>query len=183
MRVILSFTRNGAGHASRRLSTLRGASFFLPEFKPYPQPGRASWVHVSGCGEDHKKFERLVDGLAVKLKELDIDRVFVDAAMAEIHRLNGAARAGASYRGSWLCDQQQGVPAVRGERVLEGGSGQRAKNEFVKGRTCAWLMSIARRFNHGRLPLPDLIQEGNIGLMKAVERYDYRARLPFFHLR
>src|ERR1039457_3406359 len=41
------------------------------------------------------------------------------------------------------------------------------------------VVSIARRFNHGRLPLPDLIQEGNIGLMKAVERYDYRRGFRF----
>ena len=34
-------------------------------------------------------------------------------------------------------------------------------------------MSIARRYNRGRLPLIDLIQEGNIGLMKAVERFDH----------
>ena len=35
------------------------------------------------------------------------------------------------------------------------------------------MVSIARRYNRGRLPLIDLIQEGNIGLMKAVERFDH----------
>ena len=50
---------------------------------------------------------------------------------------------------------------------------QRAKNEFVKA-NLRLVVSIARRFNHGRMPLADLIQEGNIGLMKAVERFDYR---------
>ncbi len=35
------------------------------------------------------------------------------------------------------------------------------------------VISIAKRYmNHG-LPFLDLIQEGNIGLMKAIERYDY----------
>jgi RNA polymerase primary sigma factor len=32
--------------------------------------------------------------------------------------------------------------------------------------------SIARRYAHTGLPLPDLVQEGNVGLMKAVERFD-----------
>ena len=35
------------------------------------------------------------------------------------------------------------------------------------------VVSIARRFNGYGLPFADLIQEGNIGLMKAVKRYDY----------
>jgi RNA polymerase primary sigma factor len=41
------------------------------------------------------------------------------------------------------------------------------------------VVSIARRFNHGRMSLADLIQEGNLGLMKAVERYDYRRGFRF----
>jgi RNA polymerase primary sigma factor len=41
------------------------------------------------------------------------------------------------------------------------------------------VVSIARRFNHGRMPLQDLIQEGNIGLMKAVDRFDYRKGFRF----
>src|SRR5438045_2596155 len=53
-----------------------------------------------------------------------------------------------------------------------------AKNECVKP-NLRLVVSIARRFNHGRLPLADLIQEGNIGLIKAVERYDYRRGYRF----
>ncbi len=46
-----------------------------------------------------------------------------------------------------------------------------AKNRFVKA-NLRLVVSIARRYNHARLPLLDLIQEGNIGLIKAIERYD-----------
>ncbi len=45
------------------------------------------------------------------------------------------------------------------------------KHKFV----CANLrlvISIAQKYNHGPMPLIDLIQEGNFGLMKAVDRYD-----------
>jgi RNA polymerase primary sigma factor len=49
---------------------------------------------------------------------------------------------------------------------------RRVKNKFVKA-NLRLVVSIARRYNRGRLPLIDLIQEGNIGLMKAVERFDH----------
>ncbi len=52
------------------------------------------------------------------------------------------------------------------------------KNDFVKA-NLRLVVSIARRFNFGRMPLADLIQEGNIGLIKAVERYDFRRGYRF----
>jgi RNA polymerase primary sigma factor len=55
---------------------------------------------------------------------------------------------------------------------------QRAKNRFVAA-NLRLVVSIARRYNRGRLPLIDLIQEGNIGLMKAVERFDHNRGYRF----
>jgi RNA polymerase primary sigma factor len=52
------------------------------------------------------------------------------------------------------------------------GRSKHVKNKFVKA-NLRLVVSIARRYNRGRLPLIDLIQEGNIGLMKAVERFDH----------
>jgi RNA polymerase primary sigma factor len=41
------------------------------------------------------------------------------------------------------------------------------------------VVTIARRFRGRGLPLADLIQEGNLGLMRAVDRFDYRKGFRF----
>ena len=53
-----------------------------------------------------------------------------------------------------------------------------AKSELMKG-NLRLVISIARRYiNHG-LHLLDLIQEGNIGLMKAVDKFEYQRGYKF----
>jgi RNA polymerase primary sigma factor len=56
----------------------------------------------------------------------------------------------------------------RGEREAE-----RAKQEMIRGnlRLVVW---IARRYINRGLQFLDLVQEGNIGLMRAVEKFDWR---------
>ena len=41
------------------------------------------------------------------------------------------------------------------------------------------VVSVARRYMNRGIPLGDLIQEGNIGLMRAVEKFDYRRGFKF----
>lgn len=41
------------------------------------------------------------------------------------------------------------------------------------------VISVAREFQHSGLPLTDLVQEGNIGLMRAVGKFDHRRNLKF----
>jgi len=172
-RAILGFAP-WAGHAADTVEAAIGKP--LPEFKSYR--ALAERVRHRAASATNKKFEKVIAALGAKLKELDIDRVFVDAAMAEIHRLNGAARLGRPIEGLGFPTNNKAF-----RQFVEGVSGKAAvvklaKNEFVKA-NLRLVVSIARRFNHGRLPLPDLIQEGNIGLMKAVERYDYRRGFRF----
>jgi RNA polymerase primary sigma factor len=53
-----------------------------------------------------------------------------------------------------------------------------AKNEFVKA-NLRLVISIARRYLNRGLQFLDLIQEGNIGLMKAVDKFEYQRGYKF----
>lgn len=50
--------------------------------------------------------------------------------------------------------------------------GQAAREHLGKANT-RLVVSIAKRYMGQGLPFPDLIQEGNVGLMRAVDKYDY----------
>jgi RNA polymerase primary sigma factor len=109
--------------------------------------------------------------LSKKLRLLDADRVFVMESDRAVHRLAGMYQAERDIEGDDIRitaafkKYLSRVEAARREQ-------HDSKNRFVAA-NLRLVVSIARRYNRGRLPLIDLIQEGNIGLMKAVERFDH----------
>ena len=120
----------------------------------------------------------LAAGVASTVLAADVDRAALFAVLTELRRI---ARCDVD-----LDPRHQGVVNIRTKAFQNYHRGvrerfaatQRARNAFVKA-NLRLVVSIARRFNHGRMPLSDLIQEGNIGLIKAVERYDYRRGFRF----
>ncbi|MCH2110298.1 MAG: sigma-70 family RNA polymerase sigma factor [Polyangiaceae bacterium] len=108
--------------------------------------------------------------LAVELRMPDADRLWMSEASEMAQRAATPLAADEKTR-----DVVEDCESYRDycRRVRKADRRQKmAKNAFVKS-NLRLVVSIARRYNRGRLPLIDLIQEGNIGLIKAVERFDH----------
>ena len=57
-------------------------------------------------------------------------------------------------------------------------AGERATTEFCQA-NLRLVVSIAKRYQASGLPLLDLVQEGNLGLLHAVEKFDYKKGFKF----
>ena len=57
-------------------------------------------------------------------------------------------------------------------------NGKRASEDFVNS-NLRLVVSIAKHYQASEMPLLDLIQEGNLGLMHAVEKFDWRKGFKF----
>jgi RNA polymerase primary sigma factor len=124
-----------------------------------------------------EKWDKTALDLSTKLRALDSDRIFVQESDKAVHRIAGEFAEERDLEG----DEVRLTPAFKKylsqvERAQR--AQHRAKNRFVAA-NLRLVVSIARRYNRGRLPLIDLIQEGNIGLMKAVERFDHNRGYRF----
>ncbi len=56
--------------------------------------------------------------------------------------------------------------------------GERAMQEFIQA-NLRLVVSIARKYGRSAMPMLDLVQEGNTGLIRAVEKFDYSKGFKF----
>ena len=103
-----------------------------------------------------------------KIRALDVDQRISDALLDEAARLGrGASGPTARAMTAWT----DRVRAAERRAIA-------SRNKFVQA-NLGLVVSVARRYQHGGLPLTDLIQEGNLGLIKAVSRFDHRRGFRF----
>jgi RNA polymerase primary sigma factor len=144
-----------------------------PEF---PTVEKAAAELVATGQSSGKSLSQALGPLSAKLRQLDLDRVFVGLVLDEIRLLDHSRQDGRPAETEAISDDLW-KNYIQGTGVIAQLI-QRAKEDFVKA-NLRLVVSIARRFNFGRMPLSDLIQEGNVGLIKAVERFDYRRGYRF----
>ncbi len=65
------------------------------------------------------------------------------------------------------------------KRIAEGGPDAEIARVALVNANLRLVVSIARQYAYRGIPLSDLIQEGNIGLMKATEKFDYHRGFKF----
>src|SRR5581483_6751989 len=69
-------------------------------------------------------------------------------------------------------------PEEVAELELAVARGDDARRQLIEA-NLRLVVSVARRYMNRGIPLPDLIQEGNMGLLRAVEKFDYRRGFKF----
>jgi RNA polymerase primary sigma factor len=97
---------------------------------------------------------------------------------ADERRLAQAILDGEEAAGLLLGDGPavSGVERRRLERRVR--EGERAKDELIRA-NLRLVVSIAKRYQGREMPLLDLVQEGNLGLMRAVEKFDHTKGFKF----
>jgi RNA polymerase primary sigma factor len=123
-----------------------------------------------------KKLGAAAKEAAVQMRLLDLDRVHIDAVVRELFRARHAALAGET---TWWDDGASKDAGVYVDEVRQAHhDAANLRDEFVRA-NLRLVVTMARRYDRGGMPLADLIQEGNLGLMHAVSRFDYRRGLRF----
>jgi len=131
---------------------------------------RAIKRSAKGTIRPHKTRTKLQNNFSMELRRLDQDKELLDSIMMKVRKTMRQSK-----NSSWW-------PSVSRKHLTEidraRGTALRGRNNFVRA-NLRLVVSVAKRFHCNNLAFIDLVQEGNVGLMKAVHRFDYQKGYRF----
>lgn len=139
-------------------------------------------IYAKGLKFKLKIFEEFLDGLSPAIREIEDCQYKLRA----IERIGKKTRIGDTaqiqrrldeIRRAYRLDPSELVNLVKEVRV-DMREAHRAKTEMVRA-NLRLVISIAKKYTNRGLNFLDLIQEGNMGLMKAVEKFEYKRGYKF----
>jgi RNA polymerase primary sigma factor len=115
------------------------------------------------------------DGIGLYLREMT--RVPLLTNNEEVHLAKTLERARANQ--AKLATRGDRMNRIEREKILSFvEDGRKAREHLIKANT-RLVVSIAKKYMGRGLPFLDLIQEGNLGLMKSVEKFNYKLGFRF----
>jgi RNA polymerase sigma factor (sigma-70 family) len=120
-------------------------------------------------------------GMVLRLGDPE-ERPGAVALLDELHRRAPSKRGHLTFdeRAILEVSAEQYATARRGRALLEviRDEGEAAKDLFIRA-NLRLVVSLAKRYVKANMPMLDLIQEGNSGLIRAVEKFDYERGYKF----
>ena len=151
---------------NKRLSFLEGSLIRLATKNKIK---RDKFLELYTGNEIHKDFIR-----KLSLNKDKVVKEFVKSERPQIKEILSEVKTIVEYCNLGVSEFKVLVKAIeRGERE----AGQ-AKKEMIEA-NLRLVISIAKKYTNRGLQFLDLIQEGNIGLMKAVDKFEYRRGYKF----
>ncbi|MFC1466644.1 MAG: sigma-70 family RNA polymerase sigma factor [Candidatus Brachytrichaceae bacterium NZ_4S206] len=115
------------------------------------------------------------DGIGLYLREMTRVPLLTNEEEVRLARAierSRAAEARVKLRGDRLSPRER----HQYEKIIE--AGRQAREHLIKANT-RLVVSIAKKYMGRGVPFLDLIQEGNLGLMKSVEKFNYKLGFRF----
>lgn len=138
-----------------------------------PDPARAAaaaMARASGSADPVKMYLKEIG----KVPLLSSEEEVVLAKRIELGAQAAAKSSEALGSGGWSTDSMDERRRLR-QLIIDG---ERAKDDLTSA-NLRLVVSIAKRYLGRGVPILDLIQEGNLGLMRAVQKFDYSRGFKF----